>query len=51
MNYATQYDNLIRSARYAVSHIKQWGLYAACRYAKNHGVSAEMFINQLRGKI
>lgn len=35
-------------AYYALSHINQWGLWAACRFAKNRGVRAEILINLMR---
>lgn len=35
-------------AYYAITHIKQWGLWAACRYARNRGVRAETLINLMR---
>lgn len=33
---------------YAISHIKQWGLWSACRYCKNRGIRAEFFIKTLK---
>ena len=32
----------------AVTNIESWGLWAACRYAKNHGISCRLFLLTLR---
>jgi len=38
-------------ALYAAKHVKQWGIFAASRYAKNRGVSAETLIKAIKRKI
>lgn len=49
MFYATQQNTMLYHARYAAKHVKQWGLYMVCLYAKKRGVPAEVLIKAIRG--